>query len=183
MLQETLNSYEAGITVTSISLEDVKYPQNVQAAVDDAQKARNDSERFLLEAQTYANDIIPRARGNAARMLEDARAYRDRVIADAEGEAARFLALLAEYQQAPRVTRDHLYIDAVEEVYASSNKIILDSEGSGSLLYLPIDRLMQQSGSTPPALDDRTRSSDPTTMLPAPDVRASDDGRDRRTRQ
>ena len=183
VLQETLNAYEAGITVTSISLEDVKYPQNVQAAVDDAQKARNDSERFLLEAQTYANDIIPRARGNAARMLEDARAYRDRVIADAEGEAARFLALLAEYQQAPRVTRDRLYIDAVEEVYASSNKIILDSEGSGNLLYLPIDRLLDSAGATSPVLDDRTRSSDPTTMLPAPDVRASDDGRDRRTRQ
>ena len=108
-LQSTLDSYEAGISITSISLKDVKYPQNVQAAVDDAQKARNDSERYFREAETYANDIIPRAGGDAARMLEDARAYKDRVVADAEGEAARFVALLTEYQKAPRVTRDRLY--------------------------------------------------------------------------
>ncbi len=200
VLQATLDSYSAydsgerdwgdedahegaGIRITSISLEDVKYPQNVQEAVDDAQRARNDAARFLLEADTYANDIIPRARGRAARMLEDARAYRDRVIADAEGEAARFLALLAEYERAPRVTRDRLYLDAVEEVYANSNKIIIDSEGSGNLLYLPIDRLMNASPASPPMPDDSMRSADPNTALTAPDVRASDDARDRRTRQ
>ena len=183
VLQETLNSYEAGITVTSISLEDVKYPQNVQEAVDDAQKARNDAERFRLEAETYANDILPRARGNAARMREDAQTYRDRVIADAQGEAARFLALLTEYERAPRVTRDRLYIEAVEEVYANSNKIIIDAEGSGNLLYLPIDRLLQSGGSATPMIDDRTRSSDSTTALPPPDARAAEDARERRTRQ
>ncbi|MDZ7770805.1 MAG: FtsH protease activity modulator HflK [Woeseiaceae bacterium] len=102
ILQNTLDGYKAGIDVTSISLEKLDYPQAVQGAVDDTQKARNDSARYILEAETYAGDIVPRARGQAARVLEDAEAYRDRVIADAEGEASRFVALLTEYQEAPR---------------------------------------------------------------------------------
>lgn len=179
-LQGTLDSYDAGLAVTSISLKDVKYPQNVQAAVDDAQKARNDSERYGLEADAYARDIIPKARGNAARILEDARAYRDRVIADADGESARFEALLIEYQKAPRVTRDRLYINAVEEVYRNSNKVILDSQGSGNLLYLPIDKLIQ--GGVSPQLNDRQRNADATGSGSAPDLRESEDPRERRER-
>ena len=142
VLQNTLDAYKAGMTVTSINLEKLDYPRAVQDAVDDTQKARNDSDRFILEAEKYAQDLIPRARGNAQRILQDAEAYRDRVIADAEGQADRFLALLTEYKKAPRVTRDRLYLDAVEEVYKNSNKVILDSKGSGNLLYLPIDKLM-----------------------------------------
>jgi membrane protease subunit HflK len=180
-LQSTLDDYEAGITVTSISLKDVKYPQNVQAAVDDAQKARNDADRYLLEADSYANDIIPRAGGDAARMLEDARGYRDRVVADAEGDASRFEALLTEYQKAPRVTRDRLYIEAVEDVYRNSNKVILDSDGSGNLLYLPIDKLIQgaNSGYTSPA-SDRPRGTDNPTGSAQDET---EDERERRTRQ
>jgi membrane protease subunit HflK len=132
-LQKTLTGYGAGITITSINLSKVDYPTSVQEAVDDTQKARNDRERIELEANTYRNDIIPRARGAAQRVLQDAEAYRDRVIADAEGEAARFVALLAEYQKAPRVTRDRLYLEAIEEVYGNSNKVLIDSEGAGSL--------------------------------------------------
>lgn len=180
-LQGTLDRYKAGITVTSISLDDVKYPQNVQAAVDDAQKARNDAERYALEADTYANDIIPKAGGDAARILEDARAYRDRITADAEGEAARFEALLTEYQKAPRVTRDRLYLDAVEEVYRNSNMVILDSEGSGNLLYLPIDKLIEGAG-IPTPLNERTRNSDATGSGSAPDDSTTEDPRERRTR-
>ena len=142
LLQTTLDDYQAGISVTSISLEKLDYPQAVQSAVDDTQKARNDSDRFILEAEKYAQDLIPRARGTAARILQDAEAYHDRVIADAEGQASRFLALLEEYKKAPRVTRDRLYIEAVEEVYMNSNKVLLDSQGSGNLLYLPIDKLI-----------------------------------------
>lgn len=142
ILQTTLDGYQAGIEVTSISLEKLDYPEAVQVAVDDTQKARNDSDRFVLEAEKYAQDLIPRARGRAARIVQDAEAYRDRVIADAEGAAARFTALLTEYRKAPRVTRDRLYIDAVEEVYGNSNKVILDAQGSGNLLYLPIDKLV-----------------------------------------
>lgn len=185
VLQNTLQSYGAGITVTSISLETVNYPDSVQAAVDDAQKARNDSERYQLEADAYARDIIPKARGDAARILEDARAYRDRVTADAEGEAARFEALLTEYSKAPEVTRQRLYIDAIEEVYGRSNKVFLDSKGSGNLLYLPIDRLMQQENRSA-QLTDMTRSADsPTPPRPQSDVRVEDprDPRERRVRQ
>ena len=182
-LQETLEAYGAGLTVTSINLRVVDYPKSVQEAVDDTQKARNDKERYELEAQTYANDIIPRARGAAQRVLQDAEAYRDRLIADAEGEAARFEALLTEYQKAPKVTRDRLYIEAIEEVYGRSNKVILDSEGSGNLLYLPIDQLLKRSNATPGG-DSTSRSADP--MLSPIDANAdgrSSTDRERRTRQ
>jgi membrane protease subunit HflK len=159
VLQNTLDSYGAGLTVTSISLETVNYPSAVQDAVDDAQKARNDSERYVLEADAYARDVIPKARGDAARMIQDAEAYRARVIADAEGEAARFEALLTEYQKAPEVTRERLYIDAIEEVYGRSNKVFLDSSGSGNLLYLPVDQLMRQ-GSRSASQGEGSRASD-----------------------
>ena len=180
-LQNTLNSYEAGITVTSVSLKDVKYPANVQAAVDDAQKARNDADRYALEADAYARDIIPRARGAAARVLQDAQAYRDQVVANAEGEAARFESLLGEYQQAPEVTRERLYIDAVEAVYGNATKIILDAEGSGNLLYLPIDRLLQESGSATPSRQPGTEPTNESDQPQATDTRENS-ARERRTR-
>lgn len=161
-LQKTLNEYEAGITITSINLSTVDYPASVQEAVDDTQKARNDRERYELEANTYRNDIIPRARGAAQRVLQDAEAYRDRVIADAEGEAARFEALLTEYQKAPRVTRDRLYLEAIEEVYANSNKVIVDSDTAGNLLYLPIDQLMRRENRSA-AGTETNRSADAQT--------------------
>ena len=182
VLQSTLDSYGAGLTITSISLETVNYPQAVQSSVDDAQKARNDSERYVLEADAYARDIIPKARGDAARVLEDARAYRDRVIADADGEAGRFEALLTEYQKAPEVTRERLYIDAIEEVYGRSNKVILDAEGSGNLLYLPIDQLMQQ-GNRPVTSDGNRASDSPSPQQQRNDaLTESADSRERRTR-
>ena len=183
-LQSTLDSYGAGLTITSISLENVNYPEAVQAAVDDAQKARNDSERFQLEADRYARDVVPKARGEAARVLEDAKAYRDRVIADAEGEAARFEALLTEYEKAPEVTRERLYIDAIEDVYGRSNKVFLDAEGSGNLLYLPLDRMINPS-TRPPASIDSTRSAD--SQMPQQQrlegVESTSDPRERRVRQ
>lgn len=183
ILQNTLDMYGAGITVTSISLEELDYPQPVQAAVDDAQKAQNDAARYILEADTYEMDIIPRARGTAARVKLDAEAYRDRVIRDAEGEASRFEALLAEYQKAPRVTRDRLYLEAIEEVYGNSNKVIIDSQGSGNLLYLPIDQLMR--GQNRPAPGSETnRAADAQTPEDAADPeRVSGETRDRRRRQ
>lgn len=184
VLQNTLDNYGAGITVTSISLETVNYPSSVQDAVDDAQKARNDSERYALEADEYARDVVPKAEGKAARIVEDAKAYHDRVIADAEGEAARFEALLTEYQKAPRVTRERLYLDALEDVYGRSNKVFLDAEGSGNLLYLPLDKMLQQSGSRQ-MNSTGTRDAD-TSAAPAEssDIGSnSGDPRDRRTRQ
>ncbi len=178
-LQATLSGYKSGLTITSINLNVIDYPKSVKEAVDDTQKARNDRDRYKLEATTYANDIIPRARGAAQRVLQDAEAYRQRVIADAEGESARFTALLAEYQKAPRVTRDRLYIEAIEDVYSRSNKVILDSEGSGNLLYLPIDQLMKGSGAATPNTNSN-RSSDVQGL--GSDSR-TDASRERRVRQ
>jgi len=183
VLQNTLDSYQAGIAVTSISLETVNYPQAVQSAVDDAQKARNDSERYRLEADRYANEVVPRAVGDAARVLQDAEAYRDRVTADAEGEAARFEALLTEYQKAPRVTRDRLYIEAIEEVYGNSIKVLIDKDGGGNLLYLPLDQLINRAGSTTPSRD-VNRSADSAPLQPGSQVPDTTDGsRQRRVRQ
>ncbi len=182
ILQTTLDGYNAGITVTSISLEKLDYPQAVQAAVDDTQKARNDSDRFILEAETYAGDIIPRARGRAARMLQDAEAYRDRLVADAEGDASRFIALLTEYSKAPRVTRERLYLEALEDVYGRASKIILDAEGSGNLLYLPVDKLMEANRGRSTGNDDRTSSSMSPSASTTPDPE-SPGARERRTRE
>jgi len=183
VLQATIDIYGTGIAVTSISLETVNYPQAVQAAVDDAQKARNDSERYGLEADAYANDVVPRARGDAVRILEDARAYRDRVIADAQGEAARFEALLTEYTKAPRVTRDRLYIEAVEDVYGSTSKVLVDSESSGNLMYLPLDKLMNRadrSGST----GESNRAADSQSPQSQSGAGSNnDDSRERRVRE
>lgn len=182
ILQTTLDNYGAGITVTSISLEKLDYPDAVQKAVDDTQQARNDRDRYILEADTYTNDIIPKARGAAARILQDAEAYRDRVIADAEGDAARFTALLTEYKKAPRVTRDRLYIEAIEEVYSNSSKVFVDSQASGNLLYIPIDKLINAQSLGTPVVPSRTgdaQSSQTSSNI------AGDSGtsRERRTRQ
>lgn len=184
VLQATLDNYGAGILITSIALKNVNYPDSVQAAVDDAQKARNDSDRYELEADAYARDIIPKAKGDAARVIQDAEAYRERVIADADGEAARFEALLTEYKKAPEVTRQRLYIDAVEDVFGRSNKVFIDADGSGNLLYLPIDKILEQR-SRPRTGTDGTRSADSQTPSQArSDVRIEPvDPRERRTRQ
>ena len=144
VIQNALDEYGVGIEVTKVNLRDVNFPAQVDAAVQDAIKAREDKERLKFEAESYANDILPKARGNAVRQVQDAEAYKERVIADAQGEASRFEALLTEYQKAPEVTRERLYIEAVEYVYRNSNKVLLDSEGSGNLLYLPVDKLLEQ---------------------------------------
>jgi len=170
-LQKTLSDYGAGITVTSINLSVVDYPNSVREAVDDTQKARNDKERIELEAKTYSNDIIPRARGAAQRVLQDAGGYHDRVIADAEGEASRFEAMLTEYQKAPRVTRDRLYLEAIEEVYSNSNKVLIDSEGSGNMIYLPLDQLMRGANSrTPGSETNRAADAQTPSVIGNPEV-------------
>ena len=144
IIQATLDSYGAGLEITSVNLQDANFPAQVEAAVQDAIKAREDRDRLALEAQSYANDIVPRARGNAARLLQDAEAYRAQIIADAEGDAARFTALRGEYEKAPGVTRQRLYYETMEQVLGGSNKVILDTSSSGSLMYLPIEELMKR---------------------------------------
>ena len=143
LIQETLDSYGTGIVVTKVNLQDANFPLQVEAAVQDAIKAREDEVRIAFEAEAYANDVVPKARGEAAKMILEAEAYREMVIADAEGEAARFDKLLVEYKKAPKVTRERLYIEAIETVYGNSNKVLLDSEASGNLMYLPLDKLIE----------------------------------------
>jgi membrane protease subunit HflK len=145
LLQATLDAYETGITVYEVNLQDANFPAEVEVSVQDAIKAREDKERTILEAQTYANDVVPRARGAAARQIQEAEAYRERAIANAEGESDRFVRILGEYAKAPEVTRERIYLETLEDILASSTKVLVDTEGGNNLLYLPLDQLMQRS--------------------------------------
>jgi membrane protease subunit HflK len=144
-LQDYLNLYQTGILVSKVTVDESKPPTQVQAAFDDVIKAREDEERVKNEAQAYANGIVPEARGGAQRVLEEAMAYKEQVLAKAEGEAERFNKLLAEYQKAPAVTRERLYLDAVQGVLSSTNKVMVDVEGGNNVMYLPLDKLANQS--------------------------------------
>jgi len=143
LVQRTIAAYNTGIEIISVNLQGVSVPEQVAPAQKDAIKAREDKERATLSAETYANDIVPKARGAAVSVVEGARAHRNRVIADADGQTQRFLALAAEYQRAPAVTRERLYLETIEQVLASSAKIIVDVEGTGNMIYLPIDKLLE----------------------------------------
>ncbi|MCB1874605.1 MAG: FtsH protease activity modulator HflK [Chromatiales bacterium] len=143
VLQRTLDTYESGLQVISVNMQKARPPQEVKAAFDDAIKAREDEQRQKNEAEAYASEVLPKARGGAARQLEDANAYRSQVVAQAEGESARFTKLLTEYEKAPAVTRERLYLEAIESVMGSTNKVVMDAKGGNNLLYLPLDRLMQ----------------------------------------
>lgn len=141
-LQEFMDTYRTGINVSIVNVKEARAPAAVQAAFDDVQKANLDKERYVNEAEAYANTVIPEARGRAQRMMEEANAYRERVIARASGEAERFEKLLTEYKKAPKVTRDRLYLDAISEVYANTSKVLIDVEGGNNMMYLPLDKLM-----------------------------------------
>jgi len=140
-LQDYLNMYETGISVTTVNVDESKPPSQVQAAFDDVIKAREDEERVKNEAQAYANGIVPEARGGAQRQIEEASAYKEQVIANALGEADRFNKLLTEYQKAPEVTRERLYLDALQGVYSNTNKVMVDVEGGNNMMYLPLDKM------------------------------------------
>ncbi len=144
-LQSYLNRYETGIQVVTVNIDQSGPPQQVQEAFDDVQKAKEDEARYVNEANAYAEEIVPKARGEAQRQIEEANAYRDQVIARAEGEAERFTKLLGEYALARDVTRDRLYIDAIESVLSQSTKVMVDVEGGNNMLYLPLDRLASRS--------------------------------------
>jgi membrane protease subunit HflK len=149
LAQEALDQFAIGLTITNVNMQNAQAPEQVQAAFDDAVKAREDKERIINEAQAYSNKILPQARGEAARMTEEATAYKERVIAEAKGQTERFDKLYKEYIKAPKVTRDRMYLDTMESVMQKSNKIILDTKGNNSLMYLPIDKLIPQGFSQP----------------------------------
>ncbi len=147
-MQEYLNLYETGILVSKVNVDESKPPSQVQGAFDDVIKAREDEERLKNEAQAYSNGIIPEARGAAQRQTEEAAAYKAEVVANAQGEAYRFNKLLEEYSKAPEVTRERLYLDAVQEVYGNTNKVMVDVEGGNNMLYIPLDKLAEQATSS-----------------------------------
>ena len=146
LIQEIMDIYVSGVVIAKVEMQTAKPPEEVKAAFDDAIKAREDEQKSVNQAEAYRNDIIPKARGGAARLREEGAAYKAKVIAKAEGEASRFEQLLAQYQLAPEVTRQRLYIDAIESVLSNSSKVLIDSENSNSLMYLPIDKLMERRG-------------------------------------
>jgi modulator of FtsH protease HflK len=146
LVQEILDRYETGIQIRSVSMQSTQPPEQVQAAFDDAVKAGQDRERQKNEGQAYANDVIPRAQGAASRLQQESEGYRARMIATAEGDASRFRQILAEYNKAPEVTRQRLYLETIQQVYANTSKVMVDAKGGGNLLYLPLDKLMQAAG-------------------------------------
>jgi len=170
LIQRTLDAYKIGLEVTAVNLQDVRVPNEVAPAQADAIKAREDREGKSLAAQGYANDLIPRARGNAVRQVQDAQAYKAQVVANAEGEAERFLKLLSEYERAPGVTRERLYLETVERVMKSSRKVLLDTNGQGNLVYLPIDKLLEQGRRAPRAEPEASVTIEGTTTTPNSDV-------------
>jgi membrane protease subunit HflK len=151
--QETLNNiidgYDMGIMIVDVNFQSARPPEQVKDAFDDAIAAREDEERFEREAEAYRNDILPKATGRAERLKKEAQGYSERVINEAFGQVAQFEKLLPEYQAAPEVTRNRLYLDSMEEVYTNTSKVLIDSDSSGNLLYLPIDKLAGQANSTP----------------------------------
>ena len=145
LMQTIHDRYGTGIQVSTVTIQNAQPPEQVQAAFDDAVKAAQDRERQKNEGQAYANDVIPRARGTASRLQQEADGYRQRVIASAEGDAVRFRQVLTEYAKAPAVTRERIYIETMQQVFSSTSKVMMDYRGSGNLLYLPLDRLLQSA--------------------------------------
>lgn len=177
LIQEILDRYGTGLIVTSVNMQSAQPPKEVQAAFADAVKAREDEERFKNEARAYAADILPKARGDANARRERALAYKQRVVAEAEGETDRFLKLLAEYEKAPKVTRDRLYIEAVESVLARTSKVLVDVKGGNNLLYVPLDKILAGRGVTSSAESNDVSSGDDSSTAGA------DQDQARRTRR
>jgi membrane protease subunit HflK len=168
LLQTILDRYKTGITVTRVTMQDAQAPEEVQAAFADAVKAGQDRERQINEGQSYFNDVVPKAKGTSARLLQEGEGYRQSVIANAEGDASRFSQIVAEYSKAPVVTRQRLYLDAMQQVLANSSKVVVDQKSGGNLLYLPLDKLMQMSSSANAPADAGAKQAVPEVVVPPP---------------
>ncbi len=163
LTQEILDRYRTGISISKVTMQNAQPPEQVQAAFDDAVKAGQDGERQKNEGQAYSNDVVPKAEGAAARLTQEAEGYKQRVMERAEGDASRFRQIVAEYNKAPAVTRDRLYIDAMQEIMTNTSKVLIDQKGGNNLLYLPLDKLMQMTGPgvTPP-VDAMSKPAEPS---------------------
>jgi membrane protease subunit HflK len=178
-VQAQLDRLNAGILIVNVNVQNVQVPEQVQAAFNDAVKAGADRDRLKNEGQAYASDIVPKARGTASRLREEAEGYRQRVIAQADGDAQRFRSVLSEYQRAPAVTRDRLYLETMQQVYSNVSKVMVDSRNGSNLLYLPLDKLIQQSVAVPGAAVPSAESAQPVSPAAATDARSRDGGRSR----
>lgn len=184
LMQTILDRYNVGIEVVGINLQQggVRPPEQVQASFDDVLKAAQERERAKNEAEAYANDVVPRARGAASRLSEEAEGYKARIVAQAQGDAQRFRLIQGEYAKSPQVTRERLYLEAMQQVYSSVTKVLVDTRQNSNLLYLPLDKIMQSAGApaaaTPSA---QAPSSGPATTAPvsSSDARARQDARSR----
>jgi len=177
LLQKILDRYQTGINIVAVEMQDAQPPREVKPAFDDAVKAREDQVRLINEAEAYRNDVIPRARGAAAREIQEAEAYQASVIAAAEGEASRFEQILREYQQAPGITRQRLYLEKMEKVFTNSSKLMIDQSGGNNVIYLPLDQLLRQRRATS---DTSTAPSASSSSMPQDSTTA--DARDSRSR-
>ena len=180
-VQAQLDRLNAGILVVNVNVQNVQVPDSVQTAFNDAVKAGADRDRLKNEGQAYASDVVPKARGTAARLHEEAQGYKQRVIAQADGDAQRFKSVLAEYQRAPVVTRDRLYIETMQQVYSNVSKVMVESRSGSNLLYLPLDKLLQQGSAAPSAAPALPSGGDsgPSTPATGSDARSRDGARSR----
>jgi len=184
LMQEILDRYKTGISISKVTMQNAQPPEQVQAAFDDAVKSGQDRERQKNEGQAYANDVIPRARGAAARLIQEAEGYRQRVIERSEGDASRFRQILAEYSKAPAVTRERLYLEAIQDVLSNSSKVLIDQKGGNNLLYLPLDKIIQMTAPGAPAADGGMKPSEPATATePLPPASRSRDALRSRERE
>jgi membrane protease subunit HflK len=181
LMQTILDRYDIGIEVEGINLQMVRPPEQVQAAFDDVLKASQERDRAKNEAQAYANDVVPRARGAASRLAEEAEGYRARIVAQAEGDAQRFRSVLTEYQKAPQVTRDRMYVDTMQEIYSNTTKVLVDTKAGSNLLYLPLDKLMQQTAQQAAAATGSSPA--PVTSAPAPAAPTANTNSNARSRE
>ena len=203
-IQQLLTLYDSGVQVVSVAMQGAQPPEQVQVAFDDAVKAGQDRERQKNEGQAYANEVIPKAHGAASRLLQEAEGYKARIVADAQGDASRFTQVLNEYQKAPAVTRDRMYLETMQQIFSNTTKVMVDSKANNSMLYLPLDKLVAQSAASDstaksgPATASTAAASTPASPAPSPSTdtlqtidaqhqrdgrsRESRDGRDRETR-
>jgi membrane protease subunit HflK len=170
LMQDILDRYQTGVLISKVTMQNAQPPEQVQTAFDDAVKAKQDQERAKNEGQAYYNDVVPKARGTASRLTEEANGYRQRVVAAAEGDASRFRQILVEYNRAPGVTRERMYLETVQQIMTSTSKVMIDAKAGGNLLFLPLDKIVQMSAAGLPEVIGGAKPS--ADVAPAPDTAA-----------
>lgn len=176
LMQSIVDKYKAGVSIVDVTIQQAQPPEQAQAAFEDANKAAQDRERLINEGRAYANDVIPKARGTAARLEQEAEGYKQRVVATAEGDASRFNQVLVEYSRAPRVTRERMYLEAMQQVFANTSKVLVDSRQGGNLLYLPLEKLIQGGDASARPQQQGTAPAVVDTSPPPPEPQRSRDG-------